>query len=448
MKLSQNSAVETVIIVAGLLLGFGGLISVQEAVVQFVLSFGSWRFDPWEALRLLLPAPSIQLFVASMMVLRPSYIRRATLLPADGSGVFTGSESREFWLCCVRIVGVTLLVHCTAMLLRSYLFMWLDVLFWSPMSKHHKAMLAFDWVPIPIALVAVLAPDAVCTALRLEYAEPESKTAEQLGDQILRRSAIIGVAWLTLFVVTSYCLLMALSWIERSDGEFEFSSPRFVCVAAAALVGFPCWIARGRLAIWLAEQGQSVCTGCGIRFVVACTSCCECESPTVGFISEAERPALIWTRNWIAVLLTSMVVLSLPVITRFICTGNARPPFHFSDWSLFHPSRRYAAGAFFAIGTAGLLLPLRYAVAHLLPRATFHGEILIRSGGLLLIFQAINHSYVLLADSQWSYYPDRSLARNALATSAFAHSIVGLIVLCIPLTWLARRASTKATGSS
>ena len=100
MRLSRDSTIDTHLIVAGLLLGVRGLMSVagNTAVAFAQASSSGSGLELLRALQYYPSAPAFQLLVAAMMVVRPNFIRACFLWSAPGSVRFFSSESREFWL--------------------------------------------------------------------------------------------------------------------------------------------------------------------------------------------------------------------------------------------------------------------------------------------------------------------------------------------------------------
>lgn len=212
MKLSRDYSIDTLLIVAGLVLGCGGLISLADSVSELVLSLrrqAGFNIECLRDFRYLLGGHSIRLAVAGIMVLRPQLIRKVLVRYTRSTSSIIDSDSREFWLYCVQTTGLAIVTHSWAML-HTYHG---QLHYSAPMSISEYDKVTFSWVSILIGVLAVLAPSTVSSLISLKHGETTAITETQLGDLPLRRSALSCVIWLF------FCNLCSVvrSWWQLSN---------------------------------------------------------------------------------------------------------------------------------------------------------------------------------------------------------------------------------------
>jgi hypothetical protein len=441
MRLSRDSTIDTLLIVAGLLLGLRGFISVVEkTAVAFLFTESSGlSAELLRALQCFPGIPLIQLVVAAVMVVRPNFIRTSFLFAHSDSARFFSSKSHGFWLCCVQTVGFCVVIHSAvsslSVIFRSYYF---RLRFWGANESAFELEHSFGWFSVPLGMLAVSAPAWVLAMLRLESSGTPVTDAPDLGDLHLRRSGILVACWLILFEVLVYFGGRAAWLLENTDGEL-WREASIVAAVIVTVAGLAVWMARGWLADLFAERVGSICMACGCRSVDVSSSCPECDGVTVGFVRPIESPDVDWGRNWLALLAASMVVVAVPESVRAIqywyrSMTYSVPPLLSSGW--------FPVLSVVVAVQWSLVVVLRSYAVRLLPRPTSYSETFFRLGGVMMLFSGIEGA--LGSAAMVNSYQGPMLGWQTGVLTAVARLVAGLFCLYCPAAWLPGRGTDES----
>ena len=445
MRLSRDSTIDTLLIVAGLLLGAREFISLVKGTAFAFISCAEPNMLSEELVRVLQRfsgGPSIQLMVAAVMVVRPTFIRTGFLLLYSDSARFFDTGAKGFWLRCVQTAGFVVVIR-------------FGVPFTSFILRGHSSpagAIVFDALyclaffsgcfSVLFGMLAVFAPDWTSEVLGLEYAEAPVSDSTDLGDLHLRRSGILVACWLILFNALLDFGPRTTWLLQNRDGQL-WSEASFVVATLVTLAGFAVWWVRGWLADSLAERDASICTVCGCRFVDACSSCPECDGGTVGFTNSIEKPDLLRVRNWVGLLTAAVVVIAAP--------ESARTVYLWYDYLKYSnlpllPTGWFAAWSVVAVVLLSLLVPLRRYAVRLLPRSTFHCETLFRFCGLLILFWGVEQ--MLFSAGMACAWHGPIVGWQAHAVGAVVRLVSGLLLLRWPAARFPGRGTRAADATT
>lgn len=435
MKLSRDSTIDTLLIVAGLIIASNGLLALPGAMGQMALDIrqSGLSLDLLKNVSFSFGPVALRLLAGAMAVFRPELLRFLFLRFCPGSSAFFESQSTEFYVRCVQVVGYLVFVEAGAGLL-------LDA---EPtlLYDQEKSLLWFivgSAAPGLPAVLSIFAPRGVFAMCRLESTEPTAGGKQDLGDLAFRRSAILAGAG-PIFVYAFLNSITALGyWLDLADDLFRpYALASLLTSLVVASIALAFFAARSRVAAWFGERVECVCSSCEFRSADFREFCVECDSSTCGFTDLVDSPGSVWNRNCLGLLGISVAALYLQDSVRFFYSWYLEYVDEVNVWvggSL--SSRILIEGAPLAIaGGCCVLFFFRSLFAALLPRARSYVDILFRVAGILLV---LNSTLRVLFLAGYSLHDELNWVipwRSFIATSVL-HLAAGLFLLYLPARWI------------